>query len=391
MWPIRNKQRWRCAVAGVVFLAAGATAPGDTDRPARGDGEAAAVRGVLDAKLRKDVDRGIDGAIVWLAGQQRPDGSFPTIEIGQPAVTALCVLAFLAKGHVPGAGPDAERINAGIDYVLSCARPNGLIARVPPGPTLTAGHTAEHTAIYNHAIGGLLLCEVNGMTDEAGSRAIRKAIKKAVAFSRERQQVPKRDPAYKGGWRYVRPWKDSQADVSVTAWQIMFLRSAENAGVSIPKQYVDEAVAYVKRSFDERNGSFLYGMTGPERRITRSMAGAGILTLQLAGRHDSTEARSAGDWILRHPFSRYNVGAGPGDRFHYGAYYCSQAMFQLGGRHWRQFYPVLARTLLAGQAPDGSWRPESYPGDERYGSAYTTALSALALATPYQLLPIYQR
>ena len=41
----------------------------------------------------------------WLATQQADDGSFPTLPQAQPAVTSLCVLAFLSRGHQPGLGP----------------------------------------------------------------------------------------------------------------------------------------------------------------------------------------------------------------------------------------------------------------------------------------------
>lgn len=75
---------------------------------------------------------------------------------------------------------------------------------------------------------------------------------------------------------------------------------------------------------------------------------------------------------------------------HYSAYYCSQAMFQLGGDYWKQFYPRFMNVLLENQNADGSWSPEGNR-DGNFGSAYTTALVILALAPPYQLLPIFQR
>ena len=97
------------------------------------------------------------------------------------------------------------------------------------------------------------------------------------------------------------------------------------------------------------------------------------------------------EFLLEHPFDTYNVHVGTRwDRFHYGAFYCSQAMFQLGGRYWRQFYPTLVRTMLDNQRTDGSWERES-GSDWWIGNVYTTALAVLALSPPYQLLPIFQR
>ena len=120
------------------------------------------------------------------------------------------------------------------------------------------------------------------------------------------------------------------------------------------------------------------------------MAGAGILSLSLSGLHDTQMARAAGNYVLRRPFNRYNVNPSLGDPYHYGAYYCTQAMFQLGGKYWSGFFPVLVRAVLGGQRPDGSWDPETTE-HRAFGKAYTTALIVLALTTPDQLLPIYQR
>jgi hypothetical protein len=105
-------------------------------------------------------------------------------------------------------------------------------------------------------------------------------------------------------------------------------------------------------------------------------------------------AFAAGDWLLAHPYERFGELTSVRDRFFYGAYYCSQAMAQLGGRYWEQFFPSLAHAMMSGQAADGSWPPEIYQGgptEEIFGNVYTTALAVLSLTPPYQLLPVYQR
>ena len=70
---------------------------------------------------------------------------------------------------------------------------------------------------------------------------------------------------------------------------------------------------------------------------------------------------------------------------------CCQAMYQLGGRHWRDFYPPTVQSILANQLPDGSWPAESVRSDSKYGTRYTTSLCVLSLGAPNQLLPIFQR
>ena len=73
------------------------------------------------------VDAAVDRALTFLAAQQQPDGSFPTLPQGQPAVTSLCVLAFMAHGHNPSDDPYGQRLARATDYIVSCQKDNGLI------------------------------------------------------------------------------------------------------------------------------------------------------------------------------------------------------------------------------------------------------------------------
>ena len=121
------------------------------------------------------------------------------------------------------------------------------------------------------------------------------------------------------------------------------------------------------------------------------MVGAGILSLAMAGQHDTRVAQRAGDWLLNYPFQRFGERVGSGDRFFYSTYYCSQAMAQLGGRHWREFFPRLVNVLLRSQQSSGEWPPEPHGSDRMFGNTYTTAMAVLSLTPPLQLLPVYQR
>ena len=121
------------------------------------------------------------------------------------------------------------------------------------------------------------------------------------------------------------------------------------------------------------------------------MVGAGILSLAMAGQHETDYAQRAGNWLLQYPFTRFGERVGSGDRFYYSAYYCSQAMAQLGGRHWKGFFPNLVNVLLRSQQSSGEWPVEPYGGDRMFGNTYTTAMAVLSLTPPLQLLPVYQR
>jgi len=303
-------------------------------------------------------------------------------------------MALLSRGHQPGVGAYGQGITKAIDFVVSCQRSNGLFSYQEPGPAHQEKQ-ASHTAIYNHAISGLMLGEVYGQVSGPRAKQVKQAIERALKFSQELQSRPKR-PVDKGGWRYVpRFFSGIDSDLSVTGWQLMFFRSAKNAEFDVPEKSVSEAVDYVRRLWNPASGTFSYALhddPGLPPRMTRGMTGAGILCLSMAGQHETTMARSAGDWLLAHPFKFFGeVIPVRDDRFFYGAYYCSQAMTQLGGRYWAQFFPALAEVLLSSQAADGSWPEEPNSGDAIFGNVYSTSLAVLSLTPPYQLLPVYQR
>jgi len=364
--------------------------------PSAGTTQPRPLAAVLSDGKWKEVENSVDRALAWLFSQQAADGSFPTYHSGQPAVTSLCVLAFLARGHQPGLGPYGQQLNRAIDYVLSCQKPDGLLSYDAPG-LMYEKYEASQTGLYNHAIAGLMLGEVYGHATGSRAKQVRKAISDALQFTRATQTRPKAKPADKGGWRYLRlegP-RDIDSDLSVTAWNLMFLRSAKNAEFDVPQEYVDEAMAFVRRCWNgDRNGErnvFYYSTSPRQMWHDRGLAGAGILSLSMAGQHQTPMALAAGDWLLAHPFNRFGGPRIGHDRFFYAAYYCSQAAAQLGGRYWAGIFPPLVETMLSAQSSDGSWPVEPDSADEIFGNLYTTAMAVLALTPPYQLLPVYQR
>jgi len=368
-------------------MAWGATLLAAEPRPSNPVGDPESLASALSPNQWSLVEQSIDRALVWLARQQDSDGSIDAPDNAQPAATSLTVMAFLSKGHVPGEGPYGRMLDKAIDFVLRTQQPDGLLAYSGGGGRSTSGKTAN----YNHAIAGLMLTEVYGMTDPKRAARLKPAIVNAVTFTRRDQVKPKEYQGDEGGWRYLYSETYGDSDLSVTAWQLMFLRSAKNAEFDIPKQYVDDAIAFVERCWNPQMGVFFYKNAGSERRWSRGMVGAGILSLAMAGRHDKPIAQQAGDWLLNYPFRRFGDRVGSGDRFFYSTYYCSQAMAQLGGRHWKGFFPSLAAVLVQSQQSNGSWPHEPNGSDRVFGNNYTTAMAVLSLTPPLQLLPVYQR
>jgi hypothetical protein len=387
-----------CLFALLLASSVGAQPPVSTTRAGdRQHQSAEAPANVLSPGQWRRVDAAVTRGLKWLAARQQPDGSFPTLQVGQPGVTSLCVLAFMAHGHGPNDGEYGKRITKALQFILECQKENGLIAlEAPDGPTISRDveHEVGNTAVYNHGISSLTISESYGTTKSVHAARMKSAIKKALEATLEMQQWPKGRQIDKGGWRYLNKYEPS-SDLTATGWQLKFLRSARNAGFDVPQEPIDEAVGYIRRCYDRKYGAFVYAAESADSR-SRGDAGAGILALAHAGFHNSPEALATGDWILAQGFKQYNVHANfnrqfQHDRYHYGLFMCCQGMYQLGGRYWEKFFPPIVETLLTNQQPNGSWPAENHHYDARFGNGYTTALVLLTLGAPNQLLPIYQR
>jgi hypothetical protein len=315
-------------------------------------------------------DAAIRRALDYLKASQKDDGAWESGHYGKmTSVTSLAVMAFLACGHVPGEpGPYREEIERGVRYVLKNQKDNGLLAS-----------NTSHGPMYCHGISTLMLAEVVGMTpDPALAAEARSALSRAVDLILRAQDVHKsRDHA--GGWRYQPSSHDS--DLSVTGWQVMALRAAKGAGCAVPAERIDRAVAYVKRCAVRRGGGFAYQPGGgPNNPRT----GTGVLALEICGAHLTDEAIAGAEYLVRNP-PRWSS-----PYFFYEVYYAPQALFQVGDKYFREYYPKLVAILLSHQEPDGSWL--SGDGNDRSGGrVYCTAVAALALAVEYRYLPIYQR
>ena len=341
------------------------------------------------------IDAAVNRGLAFLASQQRADGSFPSYDNAQPAVTSLCVLAFMSQGHTPGNGPYGAKLDRAVKFIISCQKQNGLIMYVgadEPEINRNIEHMIGALGSYDHAISSLTLAELYGMNPSKNAANMKGIITKSIRATLEIQNWPKDLPDDAGGWRYINDFDQSDSDLSLTGWHLMFLRSARNAGFNVPEASIAAAVAYIRRTFSDRYGTFNYTIKRGDTR-SRGMTGAGILALAHAGFHNSTEAKRAAESVLQYDFETYNGNRQfpANDRYHYSLFMCCQGMYQMGSPYWERFFPRTARAVLAHQQPNGSWEIESFQRDQKYGNSYTTAMAILALGASNQLLPIFQR
>jgi len=100
------------------------------------------------AKYTEQVDGAVERGLVWLARNQRKNGSFPGQYGETTAVAGLAGLAFLSKGHTPMGKPYGTQINRCIDYILANQQASGY---------LNSGRSDGR--IYAHSIATLFLTQ----------------------------------------------------------------------------------------------------------------------------------------------------------------------------------------------------------------------------------------
>lgn len=301
----------------------------------------------------------VERAFVYLRSQQNNDGSFGRGRYGKHVgITALCALAFMSDGNLPGRGPYGEQVQKALDFVIGNAEETGLLAA-----------ETSHGPMYGHGFAALFLGEIYGMSPD--DKEVRDALVKAVDLIVGTQND-------EGGWRYNPVPYD--ADISVTICQIMALRSARNAGIKVPKETIDRAVEYVRKC-QNADGGFKYMIQAGGSAWPRTAAG--VASLFYAGIYEDDSIDRGLDYLLR--------TAMPGEaragqaHYYYGHYYAVQAMYLAGGEYWKKWWPAIRDELISRQASNGGWL------DHHAGGAYTTAMSLIILQMPKRYLPIFQK
>jgi Prenyltransferase and squalene oxidase repeat len=338
------------------------------------------------------VDRAVERGLAWLASQQNDKGFWEgvvgtktrdryeplhSIELqkrdgtGHVGVTAICGMAFLSGGHVPGRGKYGKVVQDAVHAVLSAIREDGII-------------TLAGTQMYSHAFATLFLAEVYGMSRDI---TIKKGLERAVHIVVDCQNA-------QGAWRYT-PFS-RESDVSVTVCQLQALRAARNIGIQVPKSVVERAVAYIKgcrvtRGWSSK-GRYYYDSGRRGRKSNSySIQAAAVTSLVSAGVYDRELIDPAMEFLadelpeLMRNYPHHFF-------FWYGNYYASQAFYHADrGRQdgsFQDYYVAIRDHLLDDQKKNGRWLN---PTNQGPGDAFGTAVACMILQIPNQYLPIFQR
>lgn len=325
-------------------------------------------------------DLAIDKAVSYLISKQRKDGAILDGS-NDTTMTALSIMAMASVGVQPGdLSPEGRAMHEAVAFVLSESRQdaNGYYG------------SKDGSKMYGHGIITLMLAEMLGMSsDQKQDEEIHERCQKAIDLILLSQKENK-PFQFRGGWRYTPNARD--ADLSVSVWQLMALRSAKNDGLKVPAAAIEEAVEYLKRSYAsplDRNGmpdnkasGFCY--TPDQNNPSFTMTAAGLLAMQVCGEYESPLVIGAADWLLEHP-PKWS------ERFCcYGTYYYAQGMYQRGGKHAETAQQLVQDMLLETQNSDGSWKAGN-GSESGHGHVYATSMAILSLSVKYHYLPIYQK
>jgi hypothetical protein len=317
----------------------------------------------LNEKTQVAIKKGLD----YLAKTQNQDGNWTNFQDGNAypiTMASLAGMAFLANGNTPSRGPYAEQVRKVERYLIGNVTSSGLI---------TGPGEEEGRPMYGHGFSMLFLSECYGMeTDERMRLKLKKIIQDAIMLTARGQ-------SNLGGWTYT-PGGGDEGSVTVT--QMQGLRAANNAGFSVPKGTIEEAVRYLERCRTAEGGiQYSYGSGGDTRL---PISAAAIATLYNAGEYDSRLADSCMAYVWKRFKASKDWSKGEGHDF-YTHLYAAQAFYQAGDKYWDEYFPGARDQILKMQGGDGSWNGDGV------GPVYGTGISLIILQLPYKFLPIYQR
>lgn len=289
----------------------------------------------------------INRSLAYLAAQQRPDGRWG--EKNPAAITALGIIAFMVNGHLPGEGKYGDHIDRGITYLLKAPDQAGYMG----------------SSMYAHGLATLALSEVWGMTDRDDE--VKDVLKGAVKLILHAQNE-------EGGWRYYPRPQD--ADISVTAMQLVALASAKQAGVLIPDKTIERAIRYVNMCYDPATGGYNY-QPRPYSAPGFGRSAAATTALMMCGEYDAEAVKGGIQYIREEPDQKFEKAG----HYAYSHYYSIQVMYRTGPEEFAQWYPQIRDALL------NKMNEQGVVG----GREYNTAMAVIVLGTPNHFVPAYQR
>ena len=324
----------------------------------------------------------VESALAWLAANQHESGKWIAQDYGggrEPSVqgqlrgkaglhadtgiTGLALLAFMGAGETHLKGDYRKTVQRGLEWLLGQQSGDGNLS----------GKATLYARMYCHAMATMAVCEALALT---GDSRVRPYAQLAIDYTVNSQD------SVSGGWRY-QP-KDT-GDMSQCGWQLLAIKSAQFAGISIPEKVRSNMVRFIKScSAGKHHGLSSYR---PNEKITATMtAEAMACRLWLDNLDSDEQLNEAAQRVMQEvPGSaRNNL---------YLNYYGSFVMKRVGGEQWQEWNQAMQSQLLVSQRVKtdseldvslaGSWDPTSVWAGYG-GRVYSTAMATLCLEVYYR-------
>jgi hypothetical protein len=216
-----------------------------------------------------------------------------------------------------------------------------------------------------------------------GDRAIGYAAQNAINFIQAAQNKKS------GGWRYQ---PGEEGDLSIVGWQVMALKSAQMAGLTVDAAVLERAKDYIRSTSSGSMGSLGGGLFAyqPGNAPSTTMTSVGLLCSQYLGAARNDPAMVEGTAYLMRNLPD------PAVRNVYYWYYAAQVMHNQPGPDWDTWNRRMRNVLVESQVHEGceagSWDPLQPAVDawgKQGGRLMMTCLSALTLEVYYRFLPLY--
>jgi len=361
-------------------------------------------------RVSAKTDAAIEMGLQYLASIQLADGHWEFQYLGagasrqeteriavraNAAATGLALLAFLGAGYDHFGDRYEQNVQAGLDYLTHIQSSAGELF---PERDVPSGQSAR---FYGHGIATLALGEAYGMT---GDPELQRPAQSAIDFL-----VATQHPQF-GGWRYV---PGTNADLSVSGWQLTALKSGELAGLSVRADTYARLRTLVEQCREQSadRARFCYNpwasptdpLTRHGRQPSTVMTSVGLLMQlhlgvpptderwQLGADHLLANLAQLGD--AANPAITGTIGNPQRDTYYW--YYATQVTYRRGGKHWNEWNERLRPLLTDSQVTDGplagSW--DAYqPVPDKWanygGRLYVTAMNLLSLEVEHRQLPL---
>ncbi len=340
----------------------------------------------------------VAGGLEWLARHQVADGHWGPESLAggnrshcadascngpggpyEAAQTGLALLAFQAGGHYYfNDNTYSGVVRRGLDWLVACQRPDGGLV----GTHLVDQQDSFHRYyMYEHGIAAFALgeaCAVARASGQTPDPRYFQALRKAMAFLERMQHAD-------GGWRYETD-RALPSDTSVTGWQVLAIKTAQEAGVPVS----DECSSRIGPFFDAHAVTST-GQTRYKGDSTSSEAttGVGMLARQfLFDQANSPIVQKAAGFLADLAERSWGTERNHHeDPDYYLWYNCTLAMFYAGGDTWSRWNRLVRNAIIDLQRKDqccrGSWDPDARWGSQG-GRVYSTALATLCLEVYYR-------